>query len=330
MNPTSIDSAFDSKLLAQVNSGDARAVGKIFDRYAGLAYNLALQVTNDASKAEQAIFQLFLRLWHEVDRFDSEPGEVKTRILQNAYVLARSQMPPSTADSARLENLTDLELDELLAREPAPSDSLEKLKSKVMETIEPEWPVKPPPTKANEDKTAASSGGWWQRLWPFLGFGFGIAGSALAVFTSHTARKLSQQLQASTVEANALRQDWRIAKTQLDFVLSPTSEVLTLTGHASAAKARGRVAWDPVGGQGFFIVSGLPAAPAGKTYQFWVIAGGQPVSVTTFSVDSTGTAQVRFADLPPSNQIFAFNVTLEPAGGRVLPNGEKLLSGTRL
>ncbi len=339
MSSASIDSAFDSRLVAQVAGGDAKAVGKLFDRYAGLTYNLAYQVTRNADQAERAVFEVFLRLWHEADQLDSSQ-EIKTRLLQNAYVIAKSQLLPSSNVAEHWENLTDTELEETLSSQPAPAELLEGLKGKIMATIEPAGggpaPAGSAQSKApksddlSDERQTAKKPERGLPLWPILAFGFGISASVLAVYSSFNARKLSQDLRELTIESVALRQELKIAQVKLGFLISPQTEVLALTGQPVAPEARAKLIWDPADGQGILIASGLAPAPADKSYQFWAIAGGKPVSVKVFSVDSTGAAELRIAHLPPSEHIFAFNVTLEPAGGVVEPTGEKFLSGSRL
>ena len=347
MSSASIDSAFDSRLVAQIAAGDARAVGKLFDRYAGLAYNLGHQILQSAERAERVVFELFLRLWHESDQFNSS-GEVKTRLLQNAYVLAKSQLPPSAQVDNQWENLTDTELEEVLTNPPAPTEVLEALKTKLMATIEPvarpatgpskNFPPDVPSARvytgiADGKSGAGSDGNWSNRgrsIWPLLAFGFGIAASILAVYSSFNARKLSLELRDLTIQSVAQRQEMKIIQAKLDFALAPQTEVLILTGQPAAPQAKAKLIWNPVEGQGILIATGLPPAPAGKSCQFWAVASGVPIAVKTFSVDSTGSAEVKIAHLPPSEHIFAFNVTFELAGGVAEPTGEKLLSGTRI
>lgn len=346
MTSASIDSAFDSRLVAQVAAGDAKAVGKLFDRYAGLAYNLAFQLLQEVPKAEQVVFELFVRVWHEAEQFDSSRQEIKTRLLQNAYVIAKSQLPSSAQVSEHWENLTDTELEETLSSQPAPAEVLEELKAKLLATIEPGRPAETASAKteaptraslsderfvpASSEQTRGSKAEGSRALWPILAFGFGIIASFLAVYSSFNARKLSQQLRELTIESVALRQELKIIQAKLGFALSPETEVLTLTGQPAAPQAKAKLVWNPAEGQGFFSVTGLAPAPADKTYQLWVIAGGKPVSVKVFDVEASGAAEIRIAHLPPSEHIYAFNVTLETSGGVAEPTGEKLLSGARL
>ncbi len=327
----SIDSAFDSRLAAQIAAGDARAVGKLYDRYATPAYSLAYQILQNADRAQNVVFELFLRLWHEADDFTSSEKGIKTRLLQNAYVLAKSQLSSSAQVAEHWENLTDAELEKTLAQQPAPAEILEELKGKLMATIEPPHSN---PTASNPAERRGVPNLNPNRphspVWPILAFGFGIAASLLAVYSSFNAKKFSGQLQELTVDLVAQKQELKSTQARLDFVLSPQTEVLTLTGQPASPKAKGKLIWDPAEGQGLLTIEGLPTAPAGKSYQLWAVAGGKPVSIEVFNVDTSGRAEIRIPQLPPSGQLLAFNVTLEPAGGVVEPTGEKLLSGTRM
>jgi anti-sigma-K factor RskA len=79
---------------------------------------------------------------------------------------------------------------------------------------------------------------------------------------------------------------------------------------------------------GVFVATGLPAAPEGKTYQLWAIAGGSaPVSAGVFTVDTSGAGSLSVRPLPGVATVNAFAVTLEPVGGLPAPSGEMYLLG---
>jgi anti-sigma-K factor RskA len=85
--------------------------------------------------------------------------------------------------------------------------------------------------------------------------------------------------------------------------------------------------WHATAG-GVFVAAGLPAAPAGKAYQLWAIAGSDaPVSAGVFSVDASGAGSLAVRPLPGVATVSAFAVTLEPAGGLPAPSGEIYLHG---
>ncbi|HWP70694.1 MAG TPA: anti-sigma factor, partial [Gemmatimonadaceae bacterium] len=72
----------------------------------------------------------------------------------------------------------------------------------------------------------------------------------------------------------------------------------------------------------------LPAPPAGRTYQLWLITRtGQRISAGTFAPDPSGGAVVsaQYPLAPDALQMIA--VTEEPAGGVAQPTGEVLIAG---
>jgi anti-sigma-K factor RskA len=88
-------------------------------------------------------------------------------------------------------------------------------------------------------------------------------------------------------------------------------EAVKLTG------ASGQLVVTPEG-QGALLVRNLPAAPAGKTYEAWVIEGGKPKPAGTFA---GGGVQMAFALTRPVPSGATVAVTIEPAGGSEQPTG---------
>jgi anti-sigma-K factor RskA len=77
-----------------------------------------------------------------------------------------------------------------------------------------------------------------------------------------------------------------------------------------------------------FTASNLPVAPAGKTYQLWVLtAQPAPISAGLFKPDASGRVDAVFetpVDLP---QPIGMAVTIEQDGGVPSPTGDKYLVG---
>ncbi|HUH14718.1 MAG TPA: anti-sigma factor [Gaiellaceae bacterium] len=76
-------------------------------------------------------------------------------------------------------------------------------------------------------------------------------------------------------------------------------------------------------GKAALILAGLEAAPAGKTYEIWVIEDGKPSPAGLFESASTRTV------LPltrPVSEDAVVAVTLEPEGGVELPTGTPLFT----
>jgi RNA polymerase sigma-70 factor (ECF subfamily) len=64
-----------------VQRGDQDGMAALYDRYGGLAYGLALRITNDATTAEDVVQDAFVSLWKQAQRFDPERGQVRSWLL---------------------------------------------------------------------------------------------------------------------------------------------------------------------------------------------------------------------------------------------------------
>jgi anti-sigma-K factor RskA len=119
------------------------------------------------------------------------------------------------------------------------------------------------------------------------------------------------------------------AEIKLAVVTAPDLVRIDLAGQPPAARASGRALWSR--GRGMVLTTAnLPAAPAGRVYQVWVVTAAAAVSAGLLTPDPAGAATVFFEtprDIPAP---VAVAVTLEPAGGVPAPTGDKYLVGTPL
>jgi anti-sigma-K factor RskA len=77
-------------------------------------------------------------------------------------------------------------------------------------------------------------------------------------------------------------------------------------------------------GQGYLLKSNLPTLPSAKTYQLWGIINGQAISLGLLGQDPHGAAFTWGGSAQPSK----LGITVEPAGGSVVPTGSMLAAGT--
>jgi len=113
----------------------------------------------------------------------------------------------------------------------------------------------------------------------------------------------------------------------MDVVDAPRLKLIALGGQAASPGSEGHVLWSPVSRKAVFYASNLPAPPAGKDYQLWIIAGTTPKSEGVFPVDDKGGAVHVLPEVPEAGGVNAFAVTLEPAGGLAQPSGAMFLLG---
>jgi anti-sigma-K factor RskA len=98
--------------------------------------------------------------------------------------------------------------------------------------------------------------------------------------------------------------------------LGDRAEVIALSG------AEGSLLLEP-SGEAILIVDGLGRAPAGKTFEIWVIEDGSPRPSGLFP-GAPGRSVVPLTERVPEGAVVA--VTLERAGGASQPTGKPLFS----
>jgi len=163
--------------------------------------------------------------------------------------------------------------------------------------------------------------------WPALTAASLAAAAALLVYLGLTVSDLRRELAARVQEAAMLRGEVTRQRELLVLLGAPDTRAVALAGLAPSPEARGRMWWNGNRRSGFFVASGLPAVPAGKTYQLWVISGGKPISAGIFPVDQRGEVALRVGPIPEAAAAEVFAVTLEPAGGLPAPSGQMYLAG---
>ena len=164
-------------------------------------------------------------------------------------------------------------------------------------------------------------------IWPVVLSGAMAAGIAAIVVGWSVSSTYEKRLDALANDAEQLKAELRSQQTVIAILRDPATQVVALAGQAPAPTARARMMWHEKAG-GIFVATGLPAAPAGKAYQLWAIAGSNaPVSAGVFNVDASGVGSLSVRPLPAVSTVNAFAVTLEPAGGLPAPSGEMYLLG---
>lgn len=53
----------------------------LYDRYSALAYGVAMRVLGDPARAEDAVQDAFLNVWHRASTFDAERGSIRAWLL---------------------------------------------------------------------------------------------------------------------------------------------------------------------------------------------------------------------------------------------------------
>jgi hypothetical protein len=203
-----------------------------------------------------------------------------------------------------------------------------RTKAQVLEFKAPLTPAAVPPTAAVASKASP---------WPWL---VAAAAAAVAVVSSIGLVRARAELadlrsEIVAVEAQLAEADQRtvrataevrVQQQALDVLASPDLVRTTLAGLPPAANARALALLSPSRGTLVLSATGLPAPPAGRTYQLWAIVGSQAVSAGVFTPDADGLSRV-ITTVAFNGPPVALAVTLEPEGGVPQPTGPKYLLG---
>ncbi len=102
---------------------------------------------------------------------------------------------------------------------------------------------------------------------------------------------------------------------------SQDTRTIALTGQQVSPSASARVFLEPQQRRAVVFFYNLPANPAGKSYQLWILRGDQPKpqSAGVFDVTQSGGASISIENLPLATEIKGLAVTLEPKGGVAQP-----------
>lgn len=124
-----------------------------------------------------------------------------------------------------------------------------------------------------------------------------------------------------------LRDRVRSDESRIAVLAAPDVKRVDLAGQPAAPGAAAQAYWSRSRGM-VFTASNLPALPAGRVYQLWVLtAQPAPISAGLLKPDAAGRVNVVFetpADIPTP---VAMAVTIEPDGGVPAPTGDKYLVG---
>lgn len=77
--------ASDSVLVLAVGRWDQDALAEVFGRHAGAVFGVARQVLRDEGSAREITHDIFVRLWHQPERFDPERGTLRAFLLNQAH-----------------------------------------------------------------------------------------------------------------------------------------------------------------------------------------------------------------------------------------------------
>jgi len=81
----SLSDASDATLVVAIGRWRQDALAEAYRRHAGASFALARRLLADRQLAEEVLQEVFLRLWNQPDRFDSERGSLRSYLLAQTH-----------------------------------------------------------------------------------------------------------------------------------------------------------------------------------------------------------------------------------------------------
>ena len=135
-------------------------------------------------------------------------------------------------------------------------------------------------------------------------------------------------LKAATVTASQLT-DQLATRDSLVMAMSGPGVMVYEMASAQVRQRGAKMFFDQLTNRWTLITHHLDAAPAGRTYQLWLVTkNAQKISAGTFNTDASGRAVVQATYALAAIDLGAIAITEEPTGGSPQPTGDILIVGT--
>jgi len=165
----------------------------------------------------------------------------------------------------------------------------------------------------------------WTSVWAIAAACLAIALVIVGLKTTGDLDEARHQLRASNEQRDEAQRELLVSRSQLSNVrealqfLNEPETVQATFGGGKALPPRGRVFVNPSRGV-LLIASHLPPAPAGRTYEMWVVPKkGNPLPAGLFQSDAQGNAMHLLAGPVNRAQTAAIAVSEEPESGSPAP-----------
>ena len=107
VNGKAIIAGTDTLLLRRIVRRDESAVGELYERHASYLFTLMLRIVKNQTEAEDALQELFLRVWERAESYDESLGSPSVWMTRIARNLAIDRLRSKLGQARRAEEDLD-------------------------------------------------------------------------------------------------------------------------------------------------------------------------------------------------------------------------------
>ncbi len=122
----------DAELVALLRDQPALGMAALYDRYGRLVFSMAFRVVQDRGAAEEITQDVFMRCWHNLERFQPSQGSLVSWLLSIAHNRAIDELRSRRSKDARRE-ISDEALQPQATIDPGYDEAL--LRSEVQQAL---------------------------------------------------------------------------------------------------------------------------------------------------------------------------------------------------
>lgn len=325
----------DEELMRQLAAGRQEALGPLYGRYAGRLFALAAQ-SLDRATAEEIVQEVFLAVWRHAAAFAPARGTFKAWVFQIAHYRILNEL----RRRSRQPQLEDDPEGGRMAQSPDPAPGPDEVVAGEERDAEVRGAVEELPAgQRRAVELAFFDGLTHEQVASTLHVPLGTAKTRIRTGLQRLRAGLAPALGALVIVAGAVIGGVGLHHELADRARDDRALALLTSSETVAIRLNAEPGVPPEAhavyrGQTGMTVAVLtlehfPAAPAGETYQAWIRHGRTWTSLGTIRPDAHGDARLIAEGIIVTPLPDAVEITREPAGGSVRPQGPVVVSGSQ-
>ena len=183
-------------------------------------------------------------------------------------------------------------------------------------------------SSSGSDASSGWFGGWFGRLGWASAVAAIVVGAAWVNNTQQKNAALQQEIASLRVKSDQDSAELNRVRAEFNALTGPGSQQVTLVALQQKPQPQGKALYVESSGKLLFIANNLPALPADKAYELWLLAAdGKVLPAGVFRPDAKGSGVVVNPPLQAGIAAKGFAITVEPKEGSLVATTKPMMVG---